>query len=110
MNAVRLVPLALAAALACSARPTPPAANDPACSDPTRCPNDPAPTGDQVDTCERALASACGPQYRAYLDCATRSRVCDVAGHTDPASIDTACSDPQNAYAACVAGPPDAGM
>ena len=98
------------AALACSATPKPPAQNDPACTAPSRCPSDPAPTSDQVDTCQRALASACGPQYRAYLDCASSNVTCDVSGHSDPASVDAACADASNAYAACVAGPPDAAL
>jgi hypothetical protein len=96
--------------LACSANPSAPAAaDDGACTAAPPCPNDPKPSSDQIDTCEKALASRCGPAYRAYLDCAAKNVTCDVSGHTDPASVDNACADVETAYAGCVAGPPDGG-
>jgi hypothetical protein len=81
------------ASSACTVKATPPAEDDPACRAQAHCPNDAAPTGDQVDACEHALASPCGPAYRAYLDCAAKNATCDVSGRTDPASVDVPCAD-----------------
>jgi hypothetical protein len=87
-----------------------PAANDPACTAPGKCPNDAPPTSDAADACERVLEGACGPQYRAFLDCAAKSATCGTDGKTDEGAVDAACSTENGAYLQCASGPAPSGI
>jgi hypothetical protein len=82
--------------------------SSPTCHDRSPCPNDPAPSQDDVDMCEQALASRCKQDYQALLDCVAAHPSCGPAGRSDPEAVRAACASEETAYSQCVPAPPDA--
>src|SRR5690348_14611659 len=89
--------LAFAAAPACMIAELPKGHGP--CGEAGKCPADPLPTADEIDQCERALGGPCAAQYRALLDCVTRSQVCGPDGRTNPDAVHAACDREDTTYA-----------
>lgn len=82
---------------------------DGACSARGKCANDPPPTADEIDACNRALAGPCASAYRALLDCVTRAQTCTKDGLTDATAVRAACANEDASYTSCVPAPKTAG-
>jgi len=66
------------------------------------CPNDPAATQSDVDSCAKSLSDAsCGSVYKNYLECAGQNVKCDSSGQSDSTSIQSACTTQAQAYETC---------
>jgi hypothetical protein len=102
-----MVAAALAAVAACTVDPDS-VAPTARCREASKCPADPPPTADEIDTCEHALASRCAQLYQELLTCVRDHQTCGPAGRSDPEAVRAACESPATAYAECVPSPPDA--
>jgi hypothetical protein len=70
------------------------------CSNPARCPSDPAPSQNQVDACTAALSGQCSTQYKAQVDCINTNIKC-TGGKLDANATNGACQSQISAYTTC---------
>jgi hypothetical protein len=70
------------------------------CSNPSRCPSDPAPSQNQVDACTKALSGECSTQYKAQVDCINTNIKC-AGGKLDSNATNSACQQQISAYTSC---------
>jgi hypothetical protein len=78
------------------------------CSDKGKCSQDTAPTAADISSCQAALASACGSQYQAILNCALSNEKCDASGNMDLTATETACSSQLANFVTCCTTNPTA--
>lgn len=71
------------------------------CTDKSKCPNDAASTQTDIDSCNAALAGACGSQYRTAAACGKSSQKCDGSGKTDENATAASCSAELAAVVSC---------
>ncbi len=63
---------------------------DASCSEKGKCSQETAPTAADISSCQAALASACGSQYQAILNCMFSNEKCDSSGNVDLTATETA--------------------
>jgi hypothetical protein len=71
------------------------------CSNPARCPNDPAPSQNAVDACTKALSGTCASQYKTQSDCINANIKCGADGKLDANATNGACQSQESAYSSC---------
>ncbi len=109
--ALLVAPAAAAALLACSTS-SPSSSGSWSCSAKGKCPNDTAPTADQVNTCQQAVAGCCGDKFQALASCEFTNEQCDSMGNIDMQATANQCGPQNSGYVECVTmgcAPADAG-
>jgi hypothetical protein len=72
--------------------------------DKAACPNDPAPTSDQITACKALLNdSKCGSKFQAVADC-DKGVACGMDGKSDTMAQASACMSQNTAYSQCLTG------
>jgi hypothetical protein len=78
------------------------------CSDTGICPKDIAPTEPYLSACQASLASTCGSQWQAVLNCVKANEKCDSSGNMDLTATQAACSTAFNDFTNCCTTNPTA--
>jgi hypothetical protein len=82
--------------------------DDVKCSDKGNCAQDSTPSATYVTGCQAMLASTCGSQFQAVLNCVKANEKCDSSGKMDLPATESACSTQFGSYAACCLANPTA--
>ena len=80
------------------------------CSNPPRCANDPAPSQNAVDECQKLASDPCAAKYSAQNTCITNNIKCTSAGKSDNAATNAACQTQIADEQACEDSLMDAGL
>ncbi len=74
-----------------------------------KCPNDVAPTADQVNMCQQAINGCCGDTFTLFVTCSWTNEQCDSAGNEDMQATANQCPRENAAYVHCVTAGCDGG-
>jgi hypothetical protein len=78
------------------------------CSETGICPKDTAPTEPYLSSCQATLASTCGSEWQAVLNCVKANEKCDASGNMDLTATEAACSTQLGNFASCCTTNPTA--